>query len=231
MWSVVEKTALAEAEVEYHETHVSDDDLRRRSRITRRRCDGDLAAAPPSSSGRRRPGRSRATARSPIRRRSPTASTEVTAGGRRTTGPRSATATSWPTSSRPSVFAGRQGRGLRARARRRRRPSSRGLTLRHPLAGHGRGYDFDVPLLAGDHVTDDAGTGFVHTAPGHGRDDFEIWMANGRALAARGIETRIPYTVDATALYTEDAPGLRGRARPHRQGREGRRQRGASSRR
>src|SRR5207253_242971 len=35
----------------------------------------------------------------------------------------------------------------------------------HPLRGKG-GYDFDVPLLAGDHVTDDAGTGFVHTAPG-----------------------------------------------------------------
>ena len=29
--------------------------------------------------------------------------------------------------------------------------------------------DFDVPLLDGDHVTDEAGTGFVHTAPGHGR--------------------------------------------------------------
>ena len=46
------------------------------------------------------------------------------------------------------------------------------------------GYDFDVPLLAGDHVTDDAGTGFVHTAPGHGREDFEIWTANARALEA-----------------------------------------------
>ncbi len=34
------------------------------------------------------------------------------------------------------------------------------------------GYGFDVPLLAGDHVTDDAGTGFVHTAPGHGADDY-----------------------------------------------------------
>src|SRR4051812_11540437 len=33
----------------------------------------------------------------------------------------------------------------------------------HPLKG--KGYDFTVPLLPGDHVTDDAGTGFVHTAP------------------------------------------------------------------
>ncbi|HZT50695.1 MAG TPA: class I tRNA ligase family protein, partial [Stellaceae bacterium] len=39
-----------------------------------------------------------------------------------------------------------------------------GLACHHPLAD--KGYDFDVPLLAGDHVTDDTGTGFVHTAPG-----------------------------------------------------------------
>ena len=53
----------------------------------------------------------------------------------------------------------------------------------HPLRG--RGYEFDIPLLNGDHVTDDAGTGFVHTAPGHGREDFDIWMDNaGRARSA-----------------------------------------------
>ena len=40
----------------------------------------------------------------------------------------------------------------------------------------GKGYDFPVPLLDGDHVTDDAGTGFVHTAPSHGADDYNIWM-------------------------------------------------------
>ena len=50
----------------------------------------------------------------------------------------------------------------------------------HPLANGSRGYGFAVPLLDGDHVTDDTGTGFVHTAPGHGRDDFDIWMANAR---------------------------------------------------
>src|SRR5262249_11169301 len=38
-------------------------------------------------------------------------------------------------------------------------------------------YGFAVPLLDGEHVTDDTGTGFVHTAPGHGRDDFDIWTA------------------------------------------------------
>lgn len=72
-------------------------------------------------------------------------------------------------------------------------------------------YNFSVPLLDGDHVTDDAGTGFVHTAPGHGREDFDIWMANGRKLAERGIETRIPYTVDADGRFTREAPGFEGR--------------------
>ncbi len=83
-----------------------------------------------------------------------------------------------------------------------------GLTAAHPLRGHG--YDFDVPLLDGDHVTDDAGTGFVHTAPGHGREDFDIWMANGRQLLARDIKTEIPYTVDADGRFTTDAPGFEG---------------------
>jgi isoleucyl-tRNA synthetase len=84
-----------------------------------------------------------------------------------------------------------------------------GITCAHPLAN--LGYGFDVPLLDGDHVTDDTGTGFVHTAPGHGREDFDIWMANGRVLAERGIETRIPYTVDGDGRFTAEAPGFEGR--------------------
>ncbi|HTT97112.1 MAG TPA: isoleucine--tRNA ligase [Rhizomicrobium sp.] len=39
-------------------------------------------------------------------------------------------------------------------------------------------YLFEVPLLPGDHVTADTGTGFVHTAPGHGEEDFELMLAN-----------------------------------------------------
>ena len=83
------------------------------------------------------------------------------------------------------------------------------VTAAHPLRG--QGYEFVVPLLDGDHVTDDAGTGFVHTAPGHGREDFDIWMANGRALAERGIDTRIPFTVEADGSFTKDAPGFEGK--------------------
>ncbi len=82
---------------------------------------------------------------------------------------------------------------------------------RHPLKGLGGGYDFPVPLLEGEHVTEEAGTGFVHTAPGHGAEDFEIWMDNKADLAGRGIDTTIPYTVDADSRFTKDAPGLEGR--------------------
>ena len=96
----------------------------------------------------------------------------------------------------------------------------------HPLARVVAGYDFDVPLLEGDHVTEDAGTGFVHTAPGHGRDDFEVWTANAAKLAAAGINNAIPYTVDADGRFTDQAPGLYRQACAHRQGRKGRRQRG-----
>ena len=78
----------------------------------------------------------------------------------------------------------------------------------HPL--HAHGYGFVVPLLEGDHVSDEAGTGFVHTAPGHGREDFELWSANGRRLAGRGIDTRIPYAVDENGAFTFEAPGFEG---------------------
>jgi isoleucyl-tRNA synthetase len=81
--------------------------------------------------------------------------------------------------------------------------------LAHPFAG--KSYDFTVPLLEADHVTDDAGTGFVHTAPGHGREDFEVWSANRAALEARGINPAIPYTVDENGAFTEQAPGFTGK--------------------
>jgi isoleucyl-tRNA synthetase len=76
-----------------------------------------------------------------------------------------------------------------------------GLNCAHPFRG--RGYDFDVPLLAGEHVTDDAGTGFVHTAPGHGADDFVIWTKH---FGQEGI----PFTVDEEGRFTKEAPGFEG---------------------
>jgi isoleucyl-tRNA synthetase len=88
-------------------------------------------------------------------------------------------------------------------------PTLSAMICRHPL--YGKGYDFDVPLLDGEHVTDEDGTGFVHTAPGHGREDFEIWTANAAALMARDIDTTMPFTVDADGRFTREAPGFEGR--------------------
>jgi isoleucyl-tRNA synthetase len=84
------------------------------------------------------------------------------------------------------------------------------LVCDHPLRALG-GYGFAVPLLPGDHVTDDTGTGFVHTAPGHGREDFDVWVANARELEARNISTAIPYTVDENGAFTIQAPGFTGK--------------------
>ena len=79
------------------------------------------------------------------------------------------------------------------------------LFCRHPLSGLNQGYGFAVPLFDGEHVTDDAGTGFVHTAPGHGREDFDIWMEQARH---KGVDPQIPFTVDDGGFFTADAPGF-----------------------
>jgi isoleucyl-tRNA synthetase len=75
-----------------------------------------------------------------------------------------------------------------------------GVVLGHPLAALDPGYGFDVPMLSGEHVTDDAGTGFVHTAPGHGQDDYEVWLKSGRSRAD------IPDTVDPDGAYYPTVP-------------------------
>jgi isoleucyl-tRNA synthetase len=83
------------------------------------------------------------------------------------------------------------------------------IVCAHPLVA--LGYDFAVPLLDGDHVTDDTGTGFVHTAPGHGTDDYIAWMNSQALLRLRDISTDIPFTVDAGSVFTKDAPGFEGK--------------------
>ena len=56
-----------------------------------------------------------------------------------------------------------------------------GTLCAHPLRG--RGYEHEVPLLAGDFVTTEQGTGLVHMAPAHGEDDFALSVANGIAVS------------------------------------------------
>jgi isoleucyl-tRNA synthetase len=86
----------------------------------------------------------------------------------------------------------------------------KGVVARHPFAGHG--YDFDVPLLPGEFVVTDAGTGFVHIAPGHGADDFEL----GQKF---GIE--VPETVNADGAYVDSVPLFAGHKVMHPSGKDG----------
>ncbi len=81
------------------------------------------------------------------------------------------------------------------------------ITCDHPLKnweGANGGYQFPVPLIAGEHVTDDAGTGFVHTAPSHGVDDYLVWLKHGLP------QSEIPFTVDEEGRLTKEAPGFEG---------------------
>ncbi|MBD9358881.1 isoleucine--tRNA ligase [Methylomonas albis] len=54
----------------------------------------------------------------------------------------------------------------------------KGAALEHQLLQHPF-YDRQVPIILGDHVTTDAGTGAVHTAPGHGQEDYVVGMKYG----------------------------------------------------
>ena len=76
-------------------------------------------------------------------------------------------------------------------------------SCRHPL--HAQGYDFQVRLYDGDFVTDEAGTGFVHIAPGHGADDYALFVANKKSFAEAGIED-VPHTVREDGYYFADVP-------------------------
>jgi isoleucyl-tRNA synthetase len=71
----------------------------------------------------------------------------------------------------------------------------------HPLRG--QGYDFEVPLLAAGFVEADQGTGLVHIAPGHGADDFELGQANGLP---------VPDTVGPDGVYLAQVPLFAGRS-------------------
>ena len=75
-----------------------------------------------------------------------------------------------------------------------------GTICHHPL--HGQGYDFDVPLLPGDFVTDVDGTGFVHIAPGHGEDDFALGQKHG---------IPVPQTVGPDGVYYDSVPLFAGK--------------------
>lgn len=67
--------------------------------------------------------------------------------------------------------------------------------LQHPL------YDFQVPVVLGDHVTTDSGTGAVHTAPGHGQEDFVVGLK---------YQLEVANPVGANGVYLPDTPMFAG---------------------
>ncbi len=69
------------------------------------------------------------------------------------------------------------------------------ITVQHPL------YDRTSLVILGNHVTLDDGTGLVHTAPGHGADDFN---------AGQKYHLPVLSVVDAQGMMTDDAPGFAG---------------------
>ena len=75
-----------------------------------------------------------------------------------------------------------------------------GAVLAHPWTG--QGYDFDVPVLPAHFVEMETGTGFVHIAPGHGEDDFVLGQQHG-------IE--VPFTVNEAGVYFDHVPMFAGR--------------------
>ncbi|PNH21834.1 isoleucine--tRNA ligase [Megasphaera hutchinsoni] len=72
------------------------------------------------------------------------------------------------------------------------------FVFRHPL------YERNSPILLGEHVTLDAGTGLVHTAPDHGQDDFDVCKQSGKP------ELQPLGTVDSSGRYTNKVPRYEG---------------------
>ncbi|KNC67978.1 isoleucine--tRNA ligase [Pseudoalteromonas ardens] len=69
------------------------------------------------------------------------------------------------------------------------------LRVAHPF------YDFDVPVILGEHVTTDSGTGIVHTAPGHGPEDF---------AAGQAYDLEVANPVGANGVFLPDTPVFAG---------------------
>ncbi|MFO7763250.1 MAG: isoleucine--tRNA ligase [Wenzhouxiangellaceae bacterium] len=69
------------------------------------------------------------------------------------------------------------------------------LRLEHPFN------DYDVPVILGEHVTTETGTGAVHTAPGHGQEDFDI---------GRVYDLPVVNPIDGRGVFLEDTPEVGG---------------------
>ena len=188
MWSVVEQTALAEAEIEYHD-HTSTT-VWVRFPVTKASHPALAGAAVViwTTTPWTLPG-NRAIAYGPEFDYVVLRVTSVKEGGRARLGETLVVAKARRAAIEADV-------GFAAEVVAELEPAElAGTTARHPL--HGQGYDFAVPLFAGEFVTDTDGTGFVHIAPGHGADDFELGQKHG---------LEVPQTVAGDGAYFPHVP-------------------------
>ncbi|MEE2774883.1 MAG: isoleucine--tRNA ligase [Pseudomonadota bacterium] len=92
-----------------------------------------------------------------------------------------------------------------------------GMSLIHPFSnapGSEGFWNYDVPMIDGDHVSDDVGTGFVHTAPSHGAEDYD-------AFAQRGWTDRLTHNVKEDSSFAGEVPFFSGLQVFDRKGKEG----------
>jgi isoleucyl-tRNA synthetase len=204
LWSVVEQTALAEAEVEYHD-HKSTT-VWVRFPILRASCSTLVGAAALiwTTTPWTLPG-NRAIAFSPTLDYVVIRVEQVAAGSRARPGESLLVAESLI-----QELAAQAGIAAHSVLDRIPGEALRGTVAAHPLRG--QGYDFDVPLLAAGFVEADQGTGLVHIAPGHGADDFELGQSNGLP---------VPDTVSPDGLYLPNVPLFAGRSIYRPNGRPG----------
>ena len=193
MWSVVEKTALAEAEVEYED--YTSDTVWVKFPVTSRRMARWRSARVViwTTTPWTLPG-NRAISFSP----------KIAYGLYKVT---DAPADNWAKSGDLLVLADALAesvfRQARVTAYEKVRDSGRHARrggMRASVERFRRRLRFRGAASAGDHVTDDTGTGFVHTAPGHGREDFDVWTRTRASWKRAASTPRSPTPSTRTAL-------------------------------
>jgi isoleucyl-tRNA synthetase len=196
MWSPVEKTALAEAEVEYHEKQSptiyvkfpvvkGSDELKNASVVIWTTTPWTIPA-------------NRAIAFSPTMDYALYEVDSVSEGALAAVGEKLVLL---------DALADQVAKHSKITLKRVAKIDPKGVVAAHPLRG--QGYEFDVPLLPGEHVTADTGTGFVHTAPGHGEEDFELILSNFPDYARTNPEAF--NVVGPDGSFTKNAPGFEGK--------------------
>ncbi|MFZ5610156.1 MAG: isoleucine--tRNA ligase [Pseudomonadota bacterium] len=183
MWSVVEQTALAEAEIEYHDHESTQIDVAFKVVAPSVAALRDTEIVIWTTTPWTMPG-NRAICYGP----------DIAYVVAETKGRRLVLAEALV-----EAFGARAGIGDLTVVSRLQGRDLHGTLCAHPWRG--RGYDFDVPLLPGAHVTTEAGTGFVHTAPGHGEEDFAVGQQFG---------LEVPMTVGGDGRFHDHVPLVAG---------------------